>query len=223
MGTRSSWIRVCGAVAAPVLAAAFGWTPTARAGGPLASVPAVPPVSASTVVSTAGSVTRTVTGAVSAVPVPKTPVVATVHHIVKRAVAVAPATTTTTHVSRSVPASTAGRATPAAPKRTVRPQQRHRAARSVRTHRMVPEVAPQPRGAKSTGPIAQIVAALPRLKRPGGFLTGPNAGGIGFALLFVALVAALSALAAPGLGRRLMPSIADGRDCALTLDLERPD
>jgi hypothetical protein len=61
------------------------------------------------------------------------------------------------------------------------------------------------------------------MKPPSGFLSGPSAGGTGFVLLFLALAAALSALAAPGLGRRLMPSIAEGRDCALTLHLERPD
>jgi hypothetical protein len=232
----TSRMRVCAGLAAPVLVAAFGWTPTAHAAGPGASLPAVaspvsavPAVSTSTVVSTASSVTRSVAGAVSAVTTRKAPVVATASHVVTRVATAVTGTSTTatpTHVARVAPAPKATGAT----KRAVRSQRGHGVARAARgaTTRLAdgfaPGVAVHRRAEAAAGPSAQVLPELPGRQPPPGFFPGASAGGgSGFALLFIALAAALSALAAPALGRRLMPSIPDGRDCALTLDLERPD
>jgi hypothetical protein len=220
--TWSSRLRVCGAVAAPVLATAFGWTPAAHAAGLRASLPAAPPpVSAAPAVATVHSVTQTVTGAVSAVTTQKTQVVAAAHHV---ATAVSGSSTT-------APARTAPAAQAAAPtKRAVSSPRRHRAVQAAtsapkrHSNRVATGVAIDRRADAAAGPTAQVVPELPASQLLPGFLPGPSAGGgSGFALLLVALAVALSALAAPGLGRRLMPSLADGRDCALTLDLERPD
>jgi hypothetical protein len=230
VGIRSSRLRVCGAVVAPVLLA-LGWTPAARAAGSGAPIPAVP-ASTTAVASTASSVTQTVESAASAAPVPKSPAVPVVRHVVKRVAPplapVAPATPTSTHVAPPVvPAAKAGNTTSTAAKRAV-PSRRHHAAQAAdrAPKRLaggaVPRAATHPRATKRLSPAVRVVVRMPG--QPPGFFSGANAaGGSGLALLVVALAAAFSALAAPGLGRRLMPSIADGRDCALTLDLERPD
>ncbi len=225
MRTRSSRLRVCGAVAAPVLVAAFGWTPAAHAAGPGASLPSVPPVSAAPAVAAVHSVTQTVAGAASAVGARKSPVVATAHDVVKRATTAVTGTSTTASAHTAPAAKTGAGATKGAD----RAQPRHRAAQVAsgapkRAGGSAPGVAAQRGSDAAAGPSAQVVPELPGLQPPSGLFSGATAGGgSGFALVFVALAAALSALAAPGLGRRLMPSIADGRDRALTLDLERPD
>jgi hypothetical protein len=213
-------LRVCTAVAAPVLAAAFGWTPAAHAAVPGVSLPAVmPPVSASPAVSAVRSITSTVAG----LPVPKTPVVAAARHVVTRVVKVVSGTATTKHDARVASAPKTRSTTPAVPKRTVPSRRRHRAVRAPSGRGSVQSGAVHRRTTTSASPTLRLVATTPGLLPPTGFFPGASAGGFGFAVLFVALAAALSALAAPGLGRRLMPSLTDGRDCALTLDLERPD
>jgi hypothetical protein len=69
-----------------------------------------------------------------------------------------------------------------------------------------------------------VKAELSALQPPAGPLGGANtAGSSGLALFFVALAAALSALTAPALGRRLFPPLADGHGFFLIRDLERPD
>jgi hypothetical protein len=220
--TRSSRLRVCGAVAAPVLVAAFGWTPAAHAAGPGASLPTVPPVSVAPAVAVVHAVRQTVAGAASTVGARRSPVVATARDVVKRATtAVIGASTTASPHTASAPKTGAG-----ATERADRAQPRHRAAQAASGAPQLargsgPGVAVQ---LAAAGPSAQVAHELPGLQPPSGLFSGVTmGGGSGFALLFVALAAAFSGLAAPGLGRRLMPSIADGRDRALTLDLERPD
>jgi len=220
LGTRSSRLRVGAAVAAPVLAATFGWTPAAHAAGPRVSLPAVsPPVSA------VHSVTQTVAGAVSAVTTRKSQVVAAAHQVVKH-VATAVSGSSTTIPAGSVPAAHATAPT----KLAVSSPRRHGAVQAAsaapkwHADGLTTRIPADRRAEAAAGASAQVVPDLPGLQPPPGFFPGASAGGgSGFVLLFVALAAALSALAAPGLGRRLMPSLADGRDCALTLDLERPD
>jgi hypothetical protein len=76
----------------------------------------------------------------------------------------------------------------------------------------------------AAAPSVRVVPELPPLRPPAGFLDGAGAAGSsGLALFFVALASALSALSALGLGRRLFPSLDEGRGFTLITDLERPD
>jgi hypothetical protein len=211
MRVRAPRLLLCGTVA---VAAGLGWSPAAHAAGLGASLPAVtspvstaPPVPASHVISTIDRVTGAVTARV----------VAAEQQTVAR---VKPTVSPQPAVRRAVPA-TADRAAASA----VTHEHAHNASRAP--------VAPQRPAGRSpsastrqapAGPNIRVVAELSPLQPPLGPLGGADAAGSpGLALFFVALASALSALTAPGLGRRLFPSLADGHGFSLIRDLERPD
>ena len=211
MGTRSSRLLVCGAVA---VAAGLGWSPAAHAAGLGTSLPAVtpsvstaPPVSASHVISTVGRVTR---GAASRVVSAEQQTVARVEPTVS-------------------PPPTTGRPVPPARHRaetTAAPHMRWNNARQASAAQKLP-ARHSPNAATRQAPAGPNVRAMPELsplQLPAWPLGGANAAGSsGLALFFVALATALSALIAPLLGRRLFPPLAEGHGFSLIRDLERPD
>jgi hypothetical protein len=211
MRIRAPRLLVCGAVA---VAAGLGWSPAAHAAGLGTSLPAVtpsvstaPPVSPSPVISTVDRVTGAITAQV-----------------------VSAEQQTVARVMPTVsPQPATGRAGPATGDRA-----KTRAVTHMRTHNASQApVAPQRPAGHSPGaairhappgPNIRVVPKLSPLQPPSGPLGDADAAGSpGVALFFVALASALSALAAPGLGRRLFPSLAEGHGFSLIRDLERPD
>lgn len=211
MGTRSSRLLVCGAAA---VTAGLGWSPAAHAAGLGASLPAVtpsisiaPPVSASHVISTVDRVARAAASQVTSAE----------HQTVARLKpTVSPPPTT----RRAVPAARHhAEATSVPHMRRNSATQASAAPKRPTLHSPNASTQKAPAGAS-----VRVVPELSRLHPPAGPLGGANAvGGSGVALFFIALASALSALAAPGLGRRLFPSLAEGHGFFLIRDLERPD
>ena len=226
----SSRLRVCAVVAVLGLAAALGWAPVAHAAGvsvPAASVPA------SSVVSTATTVTHSAVKAVPTVAVPKSPVVETAANAVAETLGttVHTASALTHRVPHVVPATGA-----VEPRHTPRTPPGHFARRpavhvSRRGTPVTRHVPTNPasiiahRSVAAGAPAARPQAAVPVPQPPSNRLVGNGAAGIGsgFAPLFFALGAALLALIVRSRGRPVFPSHASGRACVLTLDLERPD
>ena len=160
------------------------------------------------VVSTVRSVTQSVTGTVSAVATGSSAAAADVVKHVATAVT-GGSTTGSGH------AATGTKPTVGATKRAVPSRRGHRAAEAAKrlAKGQVGSVGRRPGATEPASPAAGLIATMPGFEPPAGFFPDASAGGASvFALLLVALAAALSALAAPGLGRRLMPSLADGGD-----------
>ena len=211
MRTRAPRLLVCGAIA---VAAGLGWSPAAHAAGLGTSLPAVtpsvstaPPASASHVISTVDRVTRAVASRV----------VSAEHQTVAR---VNPTVSPQPTTSRAVPAARHRAETTAVPHRRWN-SARGTSAGPKRPTRHSPSAVTRQAPA---GPDVRVVAELSPLQPPAGPLGGANAAGSsGLALFFVVLASALSALTAPGLGRRLFPSLVEGHGFTLIHDLERPD
>jgi hypothetical protein len=218
-----------GAAAIPLLAAAFAWAPTAHAAGPGPSLPTLPSPPA-----TVPQVTRVVAREVSSVAARVTPAAnaasRALRHVTKAVSAISMATQS---VARVVPPSAVKASSPpataphAASRASTRPTDRERPDRTGQRAAARPRA---PLGMRADSRSDQTSAApivtLPRPSPLSGPLSVSGAGAAGAASGFaplLALAAALLALAGPGRGRRMLQSIVEGRACALTLDLERPD
>jgi hypothetical protein len=211
MRVRAPRLLVCGAVA---VTAGLAWSPAAHAAGLGTSLPAVTPsvstaprVSASHVISTVDRVTGAVTARV-----------------------VAAEQQTVARVRPTVsPQPTTRRAVPAAGDRAETSAVTHTRANNATQASVAPKrpAGHSPSAAIRQAPAGQNIRVVPKLsplQPPLGPLGGADAAGSpGVALFFVALASALAALTAPGLGRRLFPSLAEGHGFSLIRDLERPD
>jgi len=226
LGIRSARLVVCGAVAVPVLAAGLAWAPAAHAAGPGVPLPAAPAISPARTVPSADAVTGTVEH------------VRTVADSTARALGeTVRETPTVKRVTRVLP-STDDKRPPATTKLAPRDVQRS-AARDSKPdpHHGAPGTAAHPRWRPSavaarSGPTrAETIVPAPQrqpVSSPGGNPpsvpnSSPMGAGVGSTPLLLAFLAASLALAIPGLGRRMLPSLAEGLAYALTLDLERPD
>jgi hypothetical protein len=249
MKTPSSRLRVLGAVAAPVAAAALAWAPLAHAADPGVLLPGTNAVAAAPpaqVLSTASAATESVEATVATATATATatslPVRAVAHKMIRpttRDVAetVAVAAPTAAHVPpvAATAADTTGAAAlpahrvrirtksaangvpdPPAARISIRHPARRQAIATSRPDRSRVAAAPSP---------ARVAKALPSRGSPSGASSGADTAGTGSGVApsAVALAATFASLAALLRGRRVVPSIADGRGCALTLDLERPD
>lgn len=228
MGIRSLRLVVCGAVAVPVLAGGLAWAPAAHAAGPDIPLPApTPAISPAQTLPSVGAVTKTVEQVRAVADSTAKTVATTVRE-----------TPTVERVARTVLPSTDNTRPPATTKpaphdlqrpaaRAAKPDPRHEAPRSA--------ARPPARASEVTARsgLSHAEAVAPATHRrsapsPGGNPpsvpdSSPIGAGFGSAPLLLAFVAASAALAMPGLGRRMLPSRAEGLACALTLDLERPD
>lgn len=226
----SSRLRVWGVVAIVVPAAALGWAPAAHAAGVGVSIQVTPAVP------TAAAVTRTVEHAVPAVAVPKSPVKAAAATVAKTLAKTVRTAGTAVHVAPVQPKAQTEAPTRTAPTRRIRkmPAAASRTAREAAAKRPSREQPARPLSVAAyrsgsarrttSAPAARSLPAAPAPHSPSSVPSGGSAAaGSGFAPLFFALGAALLALVARSRGRPLLPSVANGRGCALTLDLERPD
>ena len=225
--------RTCGLVVFPLFAAALAWSPAAHAAGSTVSLPATTPaVSTQQVVSTAGAVAKTVAKTVPALPIPKSPVTTATSSATEklRRTVKTVATAAAAHVA---PATRSATKSHARPKPVVRPPRSVAAVHlPTRASRRPARASTLPAAVRDRVPSSAMhrSAARPLVASPTRApmhapSSGMTAGGMGSGFIppFLALAAVLLAAVAPGRGRRILPSVTDGRGCALTLDLERPD
>ena len=232
MGIRLSRLVVCGAVAVPVLAGGLAWAPAAHAAGPGIPVPAAPPViSPAQPAPSTGAVTESVEQVRTVADSTARALVTTVRETptVERVTRALPSTDNTRPPTTTKPAPhDLERSAARASKRDPAHKARGTAAHGTAAHLSARPSAVTARSGRSH---AQAIAPAENHQSgssPGGNPpsvpdSSPIGAGLGTAPLLLAFVAASAALAVPSLGRRMLPSLAGGVACALTLDLERPD
>ena len=226
MRIRSSRLVVCGAVAVPVLAGGLAWAPAAHAAGPGLPLPAAPPaIGSPRTVPSAGAVTGTVKQVRTVADSTARALGTTVREAptVKRVTRVLPSTDNTRPATTTKPAPH-DLQRPAA--RASKPDPGHE-ARGTAAHPSARASAVAARSGRSRADAIAVATTHQPASSPGGDPPSvpdpsPTAAG-GSPPLPLAFLAASVALAIPGLGRRMLPSRAEGLACALTLDLERPD